>query len=366
MARETIGYTRLEWVCPNCGGKNPGPQKACSTCGAPQPQNVAFQTASSDTLITDQTEGQKAEAGPDIHCPYCGARNEAGSVSCTQCGGDLKGAAVRLAGQVIGAFSQGTQKMIPCPSCASPNPDNAMRCSNCGATLSPSSTTVFPPPKPTNNQSVPRTKSNPIWMYILGGLLLIALACGAFWWVGQFTQQTDINASVQSVAWQRSITIEKYGPVARDNWKDQVPADAVLGVCEWRVHHTQDQPADNATKVYGTAYKVDKGNGYSAVVQDCEYQVKKEYCKYTVNEWSKFDQVTSSGKDLNPVWPDPKMNDKSLRQGQKSETYTVEFNGNGKNYTYKPTALDFSKYKVGSKWKLVVNGFNAILSVSPQ
>jgi DNA-directed RNA polymerase subunit RPC12/RpoP len=362
MARETIGYTRLEWVCPNCGGKNPGPQKTCSTCGAPQPENVAFQTPARDELITDAAESQKAEAGPDIHCPYCGARNAAGSPTCTQCGGDLKGGAIRSAGQVLGALNQAPQKMVNCPSCASPNPDTATRCSNCGATLAPASQPAVQP----ISQPASQKKSSSLWMWAVGGLLLIALACGTFWLVSQATKRTDMNATVQSVAWERNIAIEKYGPVTKDNWKDQVPADAVLGVCEWRDHHTQDQPADNATKVCGTPYKVDKGNGFSAVVQDCEYQVKKEYCKYTINEWSKFNQVTASGSDLNPVWPDPKINDKNLRQGDKNETYTVLFDGNGRNYTYHPAAPDYYKYQIGSGWKLVLNGFDSIVSVSPQ
>jgi hypothetical protein len=131
------------------------------------------------------------------------------------------------------------------------------------------------------------------------------------------------------------------------------------------VRYTQDQPAPNSVKVCGTPYKVNKGNGYSAVVQDCKYQVKQDYCKYTVNAWTKDHDVTVQGNDLNPVWPDAKIIDKNQREGSKSETYTVNFNGDGKNYNYHPDAPNYSKYTIGSKWKLVVNGFDAIISVNP-
>jgi len=83
MAKETVGYVRLEWVLPNCGAKNPGPQKTCSSCGAAQPTNVKFQQAAQEEIITDKEELSRAATGPDIHCPYCGARNPAGTKNCT-------------------------------------------------------------------------------------------------------------------------------------------------------------------------------------------------------------------------------------------------------------------------------------------
>jgi ribosomal protein L40E len=88
MSQEVLGYVKMEWVCPKCNSRNPGPQKTCIGCGAPQPPDVQFQQAEQQQLITDQAEIAQAQAGPDIHCPFCGTRNPAGAKTCSQCGGD--------------------------------------------------------------------------------------------------------------------------------------------------------------------------------------------------------------------------------------------------------------------------------------
>lgn len=54
MSKETFGYLKLEWTCPRCGSRNPGPQKTCLSCGAPQPENVAFQLPEKQELLTDE------------------------------------------------------------------------------------------------------------------------------------------------------------------------------------------------------------------------------------------------------------------------------------------------------------------------
>jgi DNA-directed RNA polymerase subunit RPC12/RpoP len=355
MARETIGYSKLEWVCPNCGGKNPGPQKTCVTCGSPQPENVKFQAPERDELV-ENSEKEKASAGSDIHCPYCGTRNAATAAVCSQCSGDLKGGAKRVEGRVVGALQTAPPAEVNCPSCGSPNPDTEVRCGKCGAQLK--SAAQLPPAPSTN-------KGKPAGLLIVLGIIAIVIAFGCFWLFSQSSKRSDLSATVQSVAWQRSIIIEKFGPVSKQDWKDSLPPQATLGSCEWREHHTQDEPTDNAEKVCGTPYKIDKGNGYAEVVQDCQYKVKLEYCQYKVNAWTKFDEAVSSGSDLNPLWPNTQLTDKNLRIGEKSETFTVNLNTGDKVYDYHPNAAEFNQFNIGSQWKIVVNGFDQIISVEP-
>ena len=45
MARKELGHIELQWTCPNCNGINPGPEKHCLNCGAPQPEDVEFEQA---------------------------------------------------------------------------------------------------------------------------------------------------------------------------------------------------------------------------------------------------------------------------------------------------------------------------------
>ena len=37
MTTKSKGFIKMEWTCPNCNTRNPGPVKTCQSCGAPQP-----------------------------------------------------------------------------------------------------------------------------------------------------------------------------------------------------------------------------------------------------------------------------------------------------------------------------------------
>jgi ribosomal protein L40E len=135
MARKvTKGFVKLEWVCPNCDGRNPGPEKTCQSCGAPQPENVQFQRASEEQLVTDEKVAEAVRSGADIHCGFCGTRNPANAVTCSQCGGDLKEGMARQAGRVLQA-APAAPKIINCTNCGFENPGTARTCAQCGAPL---------------------------------------------------------------------------------------------------------------------------------------------------------------------------------------------------------------------------------------
>ena len=79
MPRESLGFVRMVWYCPNCQSKNPGNFRFCRGCGAAQPPEVEFKKDDQDVLITDVSEIEQAKLGADVHCGYCGARNLAGA-----------------------------------------------------------------------------------------------------------------------------------------------------------------------------------------------------------------------------------------------------------------------------------------------
>ena len=84
MTQKTEGYIDLEWTCPNCQSNNPGPQKTCRSCGGAQPADVTFHLPGEAKLQTEEAAAAQAPTGPDVHCPYCGARNSAGAKVCSQ------------------------------------------------------------------------------------------------------------------------------------------------------------------------------------------------------------------------------------------------------------------------------------------
>jgi hypothetical protein len=352
MPQEVIGYTNTVWTCPACGTKNPGPRKTCSGCGAAQPDNVQFEKAAEEKLITDAAEVAQAKKGADIHCPYCGTRNPADATKCSQCAGDLTGGEKRAAGKVLGLFSSTPAKPINCPSCGTPNPPDAAHCSSCGAPLGQYATPgPVPPPA--------KTRGSKKWLFLAGavvliGIIIMVISC----W------PRNVAGEVNSVAWQRSIPIEEIQPVKHDGWEDDVPSEAANVSCKMKERNVQDSPAPNATKECGEPYSKDLGNGRAEVVQDCSYHVYDDYCTYTLKEWTEVDEARAQGTDYKPYWPS--LNLKSgQREGKRLETYSVVFKNENKEYTFTTSDVNvYSKFTLNSRWQLKVSG-KRVLAYSP-
>lgn len=357
MAKKELGHVELQWRCPNCGAVNPGPERLCVKCGAPQPTDVQFEQAEHQVLITDELVKAEVEAGADIHCPYCGARNPAIVKVCGQCGGDLTTGVRREAGKVVGALDTGPAGVVKCPRCGADNPDTAKECVSCGASLSLPKELEKPVVAPT------ASKLSPLMIALLiAGILLGIGGCLA---AALLLNRTEtITARVQAVQWERAVPIEAFVPVTHQDWKDEIPAGAELGSCQDKLRFIEAQPVPGSVEVCGTPYTVDTGTGYGKVVQDCEYQVYDQYCSYSIQEWRQVDTVTLSGDGFNAVWPKP-----SLASGQRigqnaSETYTVQFATDDQVYSYRIDDFDqFQQFQIGSTWNLSINALGNVVSV---
>jgi DNA-directed RNA polymerase subunit RPC12/RpoP len=358
MAKKSVGYVELEWHCPSCGSKNPGLQKTCQSCGMPQPDNVEFNQASQEKLITDEAAVAKIKAGADIHCRYCGSRNSAEAKTCSQCGADLSEGAKRASGQVLGAQRTGPAEKINCPACGTPNEPNAPKCEQCGASL------ITEPAQPAPVQAAPTKPKNKL--AIIAGVVVVLALCaciGAFFIFSSRTE--EVTGAVNDVSWSRSTAIEGLTPVTREDWRDEIPADSEVGSCTEQVRHTQDEPAPNAREVCGTPYVVDTGTGAGEVVQDCQYEVLESYCEYQVYEWQKVDTEELTGNDFTPTWPNPVLGS-NQRAGQRVEKYIITFTTDKGEYTYTiEDANVFNQFQIGSRWRLQINGFNSVTGVEP-
>ena len=134
--------------------------KDCVNCGSPQPDDVQFEQAPKEELLTDEEVKEKVEAGADIHCPYCGTRNQANSEVCTKCGGDLAEGLKRESGRVVGAYKTGPVSMVPCPRCGTENPDTAKQCTQCGSSMEKEEEAARQSPPPKDEK--PAKKRNPL------------------------------------------------------------------------------------------------------------------------------------------------------------------------------------------------------------
>ena len=357
MTRKTVGYVELVWTCPRCSTKNPGPQKFCNGCGGPQPDNVQFEQAAQEKLLTEAGAIARAKAGPDIHCPYCGARNPAGVKFCGSCGGNLAEGLARQKGRVLGAFRSGPAPKVKCPACGTENVADAGRCTNCGSPLPGTSREA-----PSTSATTP-SKRLPVALLAGGGACLLLGVLAAFLLFGR---RGTVEAAVTSVHWERTIAIEAIRPVEHEDWRDQVPSEATPAVCHQEVRDTQDSPAPNSVEVCGTPYTVDLGNGDAEVVEDCVYEVYDDKCSYTVNEWTAVDRLVVSGGGLDPSWPSDANLAAGERLGEQGESYQVVLTADGETYTYSPVSeTEFFSFAPASRWLLGVNALGGILTIEP-
>jgi len=364
VARKSIGYTKLQWTCPNCKTINPGPEKLCISCGSPQPENIRFESAQSSELLKDQNDIDQAKAGPDIHCAFCGARNASNQQICSRCGAELIEGKKRVKGRVVGAYSERQKSDIECSTCGNINPAEASFCITCGSPLGKSEIIEQHQESTTKTEKPVTDKKKKSGFGIVLGIGFLIIICGfMIWFLISLLQTEEISGTVQNVSWTRSVNIEEFTLVQKEDWLSEIPSDAELGVCELAYHHTQDNPAPNAEEICGTPYSIDQGSGYAEVVQDCEYKVYEDYCEYEIEEWIVVDQLTSTGYDYTPEWPVTKLST-SQRIGQQEESYTIIFDTDEGELEYQTDDfLDLQLYQPGSQWNLEVNKFNAITSL---
>ncbi len=280
MAKKSLGYVELEWICPNCKSRNPGSHEKCSSCGTPQPANVEFVQPVQEKIITDKEKVADAKGGPDIQCGYCGARNDASATVCRQCGAALAEGKARAAGAVLGLHRSAPVGKIKCPACGAENAGDARRCVRCGAGLVPG------PQLAEHAAAESKSASGRFFLLVAAaivGVLLLVI------FLSLRTEETV--GVVRSVNWQRTIQVEALVPVTKSDWLEEIPASVNVGRCELKVARTQDQPVPGAVEVCGTPYTVDQGSGFGEVVQDCQYQVMEDWCEYKVDEWRSVDSL---------------------------------------------------------------------------
>src|SRR5512140_1698562 len=174
--RRTLGYIENEWTCPNCSTRNKGSVKTCENCGAPQPENVQFELPSEQKFVTDEASVKAAQAGADIHCGFCGARNPASAVTCSQCGADLKEGKARQSGQEMKAPPP-QAKIIKCTNCGSDNPSSNAVCSNCGSPLPKTVPPAVAPAGAVKAAAQPVAPKKTNWLLIGGILAALAVCC---------------------------------------------------------------------------------------------------------------------------------------------------------------------------------------------
>jgi ribosomal protein L40E len=348
--RRTLGFIENEWTCPNCGTRNKGSVKACENCGAPQPEDVKFELPSEHKFVKDETAVKTAQAGADIHCGFCGTRNPATADTCSQCGGDLKEGKAREAGRVMQAPPP-QPKVVKCGSCGAENPGSNSTCSNCGAALPKVQAAQAIAPQPVMPTAKPAAKKKISPMLIGAVLGFIAICCVGIYFVFGRTAST-VEGTVTSVHWQTNVPLQEVQAVDYSNETGSPPSDAYNVSCHDESRDVCEQKS------------IDKGNGYSEVVEECHTETEK-YCSYTVDEWKTIQTYTLEGDNNNPVYDTPNYSS-DQRLGDKSEELTVTFSTDDGTEVYSPdTVSEFQQFTIGSTWTLELNLLGGVRGVKP-
>ena len=365
MAKKQVGYLELEWSCPTCATRNPGTRKVCINCGNPQPDDVKFETPVQATVVAKeepkaQELAAQVAAGPDVHCPFCGARNPAIAKTCVQCSALLDGAKQRTTGENLGALQSGPQPAVTCHVCGAKNPAAQTICTRCGAPLrrrqaQQQAGAPAPMPRPE------RGGVAILWIGI-GAALLVALVA-LIWWLG--LRGETLNAVAQEARWVRTIQVDALVPVQRQAWADEVPSNVQPQRCESVLRYTSPEPVAGAQEVCGAPYTVDTGTGIGEVFQDCEYQVYDQMCSYEALAWTPVDSVVAQGVGFTPAWPAVGLSPER-RIGSQSERYQCVVSAGDSTFTLDLSPQEYRLCEAGTPWTLEVNSLGGVLSAAPQ
>jgi hypothetical protein len=361
-------YVEGYWNCSNCSAKRKGSEQSCGACGAIRGENVEFYCDDDAPVITDEKELERARAGPDWICRFCGNTSPSASKKCTGCG-SLRG--------------DGKKRQVKDEPLTAPPAKN-------------SHAARIPPAPP---------KSLPLGAKIGCGfiafivLILLALSC----------QQKIAQIEVTETSWQRSIELEEYQTVQETAWRNEVPAGARQLSSKREIRHYNQLPDGDKTveETYAEKVKVgikrlqtgkkNLGNGsfkkiYKTVpkyenetktrtVKKQKYRkepVYDEKITYNINKWKAIETVVASGRNDEPKWPETKAAKSSAsakigdyRNGKKSEVYKVKARKVGEKEEFvineigdKPLTYDqFMKLKKGSKWEAVFTGLGNLSNI---
>jgi hypothetical protein len=190
------------------------------------------------------------------------------------------------------------------------------------------------------------------WILIGGILAFLAICCVGIAALFLFPTKS-VQATVTNVHWQTSVPLQEIHAVRYTDEKGNPPSDAYDTSSRTESHDVCQQKT------------VDKGNGYSEVVQECHTETDT-YWSYTVDEWKTIQTYTLNGNNLRPVYDSPNVSG-DQRLGDKSEDLTVTFStNNGEQKTYSPSTIsEFQQFTVGSTWTLKMNAVGGVVSVSP-
>ncbi len=242
---------------------------------------------------------------------------------------------------------------VDCPSCSTPNAKLANNCVNCGSALAEAEAVhKVDEPRKAASPSPPRKKKGGV---NLGTFILLGVVLVGVYIVINTCSSKQVELTVQSTSWERTIHIDRFQEVEVSDWCDAMPADADRPIREQKVR-SQERVADGETC---TQQQRDNGDGTFTAYEDCQPKYKSvdvmgDWCRWTGTAWRYSRDETARGSG-SPAWPDAKITRPGdclgcEREGTRAEVYSVHLAGPDGSSTCDVSESAWARFETGSRW----------------
>jgi hypothetical protein len=117
-------------------------------------------------------------------------------------------------------------------------------------------------------------------MGFIGACIAFLCLGGIVWYVLTQVTVSSVQGTVTDVHWETNVPVEEVVAVRHNDEQGSPPSGAEDVSC-----HTEESC---------TQKTVDKGNGYSEVVEECD---DVQYCSYTLDEWKTVKNYPLEGNE---------------------------------------------------------------------
>jgi hypothetical protein len=419
-----------KWRCTFCSAVSRGRDLDCTGCGVRRGADVEFFLEDDAPAVNDEARLREANDGPDWLCETCGGSNRFSIKTCQVCGAPIGNSSLReVLDGALGTFRDRQSDKQAGHSSAAFSQHGAHTTNN-----RQGSDEVWSLATTNDWQGQDRAPTLAVIGIVAAAIAFILFALLAFSHksspIYRATPEVDrrevtlrdVDLLVDRVAWTRSIEVEEFRQVTKEDWEDEVPADAKVISRRQDIHHydhvktgshivpeyytervrtgshteteyyTEQEQSGTESYRCGTR---NMGNGYfedvyctrpeyrtvtksrsrevddyqtvtrsrDRVVEDFkDVPVHRTKVSYSVKRWIPADVVVAQGTDLKPYWPKVSVNTKR-RAGQRVETYRVFLHDaqSKKSYEREVGADEFALFTTGATCRARVNGFDRMV-----
>ncbi|HEX2734542.1 MAG TPA: zinc ribbon domain-containing protein [Polyangiaceae bacterium] len=316
---------QMLWDCRFCGAKKllALDHRHCPQCGSPQGADARYFPSDEEKVAAVG----HVFVGKDLVCRYCQAPNSRNCKHCGQCGSPL------TEGTDAGTRATETHPVGEFPGTS--------------AGVKPKALAANVPPK--------RSRA---WIWLVAIASLVVLLVVVFTW------KKEDRLSVSAQSWSREIEIQKFGPVDKSAWCDELPSGVqVLGKSREVRRHEQVKVGEDCS-----LHKVDQGDGTFREQKTCtprmeDKPVQDDKCKYRQNEWALERVAKASGNGITPEpsWPSVEIGTACTqigcrREGKRSEHYVVSLHSaSGSDSECEFDATRWRDFHVGDAYQAKVS-----------